>query len=70
MDLARLKLVCIFGISKQALKIFKMILLSDAYYREEGGWRQKDPLSLKSKSVTHPTMKKLGTVLIKKPYLK
>ena len=42
-----------------------MDLFWDAYDREEGGGRQKDPPS--SKPVTHPTMKKLGTVI---PYLK
>ena len=42
-----------------------MGLFWDAYDREEGGRRQKDAPS--SKPVTHPTMKKLGTVI---PYLK
>ena len=42
-----------------------MGLFWDAYDREEGGGRQKVPPS--SKPVTHPTMKKLDTVI---PYLK
>ena len=36
-----------------------MGLFWDAYDREEGGGRQKDPPS--PKPVTHPTMKKLGS---------
>ena len=53
--------MCLFGISNQTLKLFRIGLFWDAYDREEGGGRQKDPPS--SKSVTHPTMKKLGTVI-------
>ena len=57
--------MCAFEISKQTFKLFRMGLFWDAYDREEGGGRQKDPPS--PKPVTHPTMKKLGTVI---PYLK
>ena len=53
--------MCLFGISKKILKLFKMGLFWDVYDREEGGGRQKDPPS--SKPVTHPTMKKLATVI-------
>ena len=42
-----------------------MGLFWDAYDREERAGRQKYPSS--PKSVTHPTMKKVGTVI---PYLK
>ena len=42
-----------------------MDLFWGAYDKEEGGGRQKDPQS--PKPVTHPTMRKLGTVI---PYLK
>ena len=42
-----------------------MGLFWDAYDREERGGSQKEPPSLKP--TTHPTMKKLGTVI---PYLK
>ena len=55
----------LFGISKQTLKLFRMGLFWDAYDREEGAGRQKYPPS--PKPVTHPTMKKVGTVI---PYLK
>ena len=55
----------VFGISKQTLKLFRMGLFWDAYDREQGGGRQKDSPS--PKPVTHPTMKKLGTVI---PHLK
>ena len=65
LDLDRVKPVCVFGISKQTLRLFRMGHFWDAYDREEGGGRQRDPHS--SKPVTHPTMKKLGTVI---PYLK
>ena len=65
MDLGKVKPVCAFGISKQSLKLFRMGLFWDAYDREEGAGRQKYPPS--PKPVTHPTMKKVGTVI---PYLK
>ena len=65
LDLGRIKPLCVFGISKQTLKIFRMGLFWDAYDREEWGGRQKDPPS--SKPITHATMKKLETVI---PYLK
>ena len=42
-----------------------MGLFWDAYNREERGGKQKDPPS--PKPATHPTKKKLGTVI---PYLK
>ena len=65
LDLGRIKPVCVFEMSKQTLKIFRMGLFWDAYDREERGGSQKEPPSLKP--TTHPTMKKLGTVI---PYLK
>ena len=52
--------MCLFGISRQTLNVFRMGFFWDAYYRGEGD-RQKDPPS--PKFVTHPTMKKLGTVI-------
>ena len=42
-----------------------MGLFWDAYDREQGGGRLEDPPS--PKPVTHPTMKKLGTLI---PHLK
>ena len=65
LDLDRVKPVCVFGISKQTLKLLRMDLFWGAYDKEEGGGRQKDPQS--PKPVTHPPMRKLGTVI---PYLK
>ena len=57
--------MCVFEIGNQTLKLFRMGLFWDAHDREEEGGRQKDLPS--PKPVTHPTMKKLGTVV---PYLK
>ena len=65
LDLGKVKPVCPFGISKQTLKPFRMGLFWDAYDREEWVRGKKDPPS--PKPATHPTMKKLGTVI---PYLK
>ena len=65
LDLGRVKSVCVFGISKQTLKLFRMGLFWDSYDSEEKGGRKKDSPS--PKPVTHPTMKKVGTVVL---YLK
>ena len=65
LDFGRVKPVCVFGISKETSKLFRMGLFWGAYNREEEGGRQKDPPS--PKPVTHSTMKKLDTVI---PYLK
>ena len=51
--------MCVFEISKQTLKLFRMGLFLDAHDREEEGRRQKDPPS--PKLVTHPTIKELGS---------
>ena len=51
--------MCVFEISKQTLKLFRMGLFWDAHDREEEGGRQKDPPP--PKLVTHPTMKELGS---------
>ena len=57
--------MCVFGISKETLKLFRMGFFWNAYDREEVGGRQKDPPF--PKPVTYPTTKKPGTVVL---YLK
>ena len=58
MHLDRVNPVCVFGISKQTLSLFRMDLFWDAYDKGEGCGSQKYPPS--PKSVTHPSRKKLG----------
>ena len=64
MDLGKVKPVCPFGISKKTLKLFRMGLFLEAYVGRRG-WEGKK--ALHSQNLSHPTMKKLGTVI---PYLK
>ena len=61
LDLGKVKPVCPFGISKKTLKLFGL----QGLRRKEGVGGKKNPSF--PKPVTHPTMKKLATVI---PYLK